>query len=177
MVLQIDRTLDGEILDLGGGGECVIGRVYRDQVTAIDICPEELDEAPDVCRKLVMDAAELAFSDASFDHVTAFFSFLYMEKGVLRRVIAEAARVLRPGGRLHIWDANVISAEPEPFLIDLEIHLPSESLHTTYGVIKPDARQNSALFVRLCEEAGFTLLHRREEPELFCLEFEKGAFL
>ena len=30
MVLQIDRTLDGEILDLGGGGECVIGRVYRD---------------------------------------------------------------------------------------------------------------------------------------------------
>ena len=173
MILHIDRALTDEILDLGGGGEGVIGRVYREQVTAIDICPEELDEAPDVCRKLVMDATALAFPGDRFDHVTAFFSLLYMGRFAQQRAIAEAARVLRPGGRLHIWDADVISAEPEPFLIDLDLRLPRESLHTTYGIVKPDAQQDSARFVRLCEGVGLNLLHRQESEGAFYLEFEK----
>ena len=34
-------------LDLGGGGEGVIGRIYREWVVAIDTRQDELDEAPD----------------------------------------------------------------------------------------------------------------------------------
>ena len=34
--IYIERTLSGAILDVGGGGEGIIGRVYGRQVTAID---------------------------------------------------------------------------------------------------------------------------------------------
>lgn|GEM_PF-1587750 len=37
---------DERILDLGGGGEGVIGQLRGRQVTAVDIRQEELDEAP-----------------------------------------------------------------------------------------------------------------------------------
>ena len=51
MKLQLERTLTGRILDIGGGGECVMGRLYGARVTAIDHSREELDEAPNVCEK------------------------------------------------------------------------------------------------------------------------------
>ena len=51
--IRIDKTLAGKILDIGGGGEGVISRVYRQQVTAIDNLQEELNEAPDICTKRV----------------------------------------------------------------------------------------------------------------------------
>lgn len=56
-VLWLRQDLNGSILDVGGGGEGVIGRLYGQSVTAIDNCREELDEAPCGCRKLVMDAS------------------------------------------------------------------------------------------------------------------------
>ncbi len=98
----IKKELSGRILDIGGGGEGVIGRVYGPQVTAIDISPEELAEAPEGFEKIVMDAGDLGFPDQSFDHVTAFYSFLFIPKERHPRVISEIARVLRPGGELHI---------------------------------------------------------------------------
>lgn len=36
-IVHVKRELSGRILDIGGGGEGVIGRVYGPQVTAIDI--------------------------------------------------------------------------------------------------------------------------------------------
>ena len=50
------------------------------------------------------DATELAFEDASFDAVVA--AFLLLHLGTPRRAVAEAARVLRPGGRaaFSVWD-------------------------------------------------------------------------
>ena len=70
MVIEIDSDLKGSILDIGGGGEAVIGQMCGNRVTAIDNCQEEIDEAPDCCTKLLMDAGELSFSDGSFDNVT-----------------------------------------------------------------------------------------------------------
>ena len=55
-MLILRKELDGTVLDIGGGGEGIIGRLYADQVTAIDNRQEELDEAPGACRKLLMDA-------------------------------------------------------------------------------------------------------------------------
>ena len=51
MTIEIKETLTGSILDIGGGGEAVIGQFYKDRVTAIDNCEEELEEAPDCCSK------------------------------------------------------------------------------------------------------------------------------
>ena len=52
---------DGLILDVGGGGEGVIGRLNGAQVVSVDTSAEELREAPGGPLKLVMDARELRF--------------------------------------------------------------------------------------------------------------------
>ncbi len=78
--IWVRSELKGTILDIGGGGEGIIGRVYGQQVTAIDNRQEELDEAPDNGHKLLMDASALAFQDGFFDNVTFFYSLMYMSK-------------------------------------------------------------------------------------------------
>ena len=81
MKLILKNELCGSILDIGGGGEGVIGRVYKEAVTAIDNMQEELDEAPDCCKKLLMNATALDFCDKSFDNVTFFYSLMVYEHG------------------------------------------------------------------------------------------------
>ena len=131
MRLQLQKELAGTILDLGGGGEGVIGRLYQSQVTAIDNRQEELDEAPQGFAKLCMDATGLSFGNASFDHATAFYFFMYLPANAHFTALQEAYRVLKKGGTLHIWDAEIEKADP--FLVDLEIDVGGQSITTTYG--------------------------------------------
>ncbi|MGN1249380.1 MAG: class I SAM-dependent methyltransferase [Candidatus Spyradocola sp.] len=67
-----------------------------------------------------MDARSLDFPDESFDHVTAFYALLYMDAEDQCRAIAEAARVLRKGGSLCIWDAETADGAP-PYLAELDV--------------------------------------------------------
>lgn len=62
----MQRDIKGSILDIGGGGEGIIGQIYRDKVIAIDNCRQELDEAPDCCEKMLMEATNLLFEEQSF---------------------------------------------------------------------------------------------------------------
>ena len=39
--IHLEKSLVGRILDIGGGGEGIIGRVYGQSVTAIDCRQEE----------------------------------------------------------------------------------------------------------------------------------------
>jgi hypothetical protein len=64
---------NGFILDIGGGGEGVIGQLKGKDVVAIDFKEEELLEAADGPLKIIMDAKDLKFLDESFPTVTAFF--------------------------------------------------------------------------------------------------------
>lgn len=171
--IRLQKTLDGSILDIGGGGEGIIGRVYGARVTAIDNRQEELDEAPDNCTKLCMDARALTFSDAAFDHATFFFSLLYMDADTQKQAIAEAARVVKPGGSVTIWDAAVASAYPEPFLVELEIDAGGTRVHTTYGIVKPDGAQSAGTFIGMCERAGLRLCAQEDIGETFKLTFVK----
>lgn len=107
MTIEIKEKLDGSILDIGGGGEAVIGQIYKDRVTAIDNRQEELDEAPDCCIKQLMDATELLFPDNSFDNVTFFYTLMYMTEETQRKSICEAARVLKAGKMMNIWDCDI----------------------------------------------------------------------
>ncbi len=95
MIINIDYDLKGSILDIGGGGEAIIGQMYGDKVTAIDNRQEELDEAPNCCTKLLMDAEKLSFFDGSFDNVTFFYTLMYMSEEIQRKAIFEATRVLK----------------------------------------------------------------------------------
>lgn len=171
--LHIKKDLTGPILDLGGGGEGVIGQIYRRQAVAIDNRQEELDEAPEGPKKLLMDAAELSFEDASFSHVTAFFTLMYMPSSIQARAVAQAVRVLRPGGSFHVWDAEIASAFPDPFLIDVEIDAAGTAIHTTYGIVKENAAQDSGYFLRICQAAGLTPVVRQDHDGWFYLQFLK----
>lgn len=55
-----DFETNGFILDIGGGGEGVIGQMKTKQVIAIDLYKSELKAAPDgPFLKVVMDATDL----------------------------------------------------------------------------------------------------------------------
>lgn len=154
--LQLKPELCGAILDIGGGGEGVIGQLYGAQVTVIDNRQEELDEAPDCCQKLLMDAASMTFADASFAHVTCFYSLMYMTKAEQEKAIFQAARVLKPGGTLQIWDCCIRCAYPEPFVTQLEVQLPGKQLEVSYGIGKLDA-QNEEMICAMCRAAGLQI--------------------
>ncbi len=173
MKIRLQEKLNGSILDIGGGGEGVIGQLYGQQVVAIDKRQEELDEAPCVCKKLRMDATDLQFEDASFDHATSFFTLMYMDATVQWQAIRETARVLKPGGTLHIWDAEIVNAYPDPFCVDLDIDIGEKQIHTTYGIVKRDGQTGDTIEA-LCRSAGLTLRLRMEQDGLFYMEFEKA---
>lgn len=171
--LSINRELDGEILDIGGGGEGVIGRVYGSRVTAIDKCAEELDEAPDGFQKQVMDACQMTFADKRFDHATAFFSLMYMTKEEMRLALAQTHRVLKDGGSLLIWDARIEAATVNPFLIDLQIDAAGVPIFVTYGVVKNDAAQDAQTIAELCISSGFYITEKNEHEDSFFLRCVK----
>jgi len=173
MKISLEKEIKGTILDIGGGGEGVIGRIYKKSVTAIDNEQQELDEAPDCCKKILMDAKQLSFVDESFDNATAFYSFMYMSRKTKEKAIYEINRVLKFGGKLYVWDAEIISAEREPFLTELDIDADGEKIHTTYGVMGDEITQNAEYFIELCLENGMTLLEKFEHDGHFKLVFEK----
>ena len=172
MTIEIKETLTGSILDIGGGGEAVIGQIYKDRVTAIDNCEEELEEAPDCCSKQLMDATELLFPDDSFDNVTFFYTLMYMTTEEQQKSIREAARVLKAGKWMHIWDCDIRSAYPEPFVIDLDIKSGTLKIHTAYGIVKRDA-QSSDSIVHLLENAGLRIESLQEKDGQFHIQCRK----
>ena len=97
--VRLDRTHTGSILDIGGGGEGIIGRLYGRQVTAIDNRREELDEAPEGFEKVLMDACEMSFASASFDHVTFFYTMMFIAKDKQRRPLRRPAAACVPAAR------------------------------------------------------------------------------
>jgi arsenite methyltransferase len=131
-----DRVLDGAelggdetVLDLGCGDGLIgfaalerlsaRGAVIFSDVSAplVQRCREiatELGEL-DRCRFLVTSAARLdAVDDASVDAVTARSVLIYLDREGKRRTLAEARRVLRPGGRLSVFEPINRFSFPEP---------------------------------------------------------------
>ena len=171
MLFRSDKTIKGTILDIGGGGEGIIGRIYQSQVTAIDNRQEELDEAPKGFTKLLMDACDLKFGDSIFDNVSLFYTLMYIDKNKHNKVIMEAYRVLKKGGELYIWDT--IINEANPFLVELNIDIGDSIVNTTYGVYKDNAFQDKDYYKSICEELGFYLIEKSLDNNQFYLHFKK----
>lgn len=154
-----DFDSDGYILDLGGGGEGVIGQLKGKDVIAIDFRKEELLEAAEGPLKLVMDARDLLFLDESFHTATAFFSLMYVRKKQDQlKVFREAWRVLKPGGVLHFWDVD-ISQKPKTdskhFIIHLLYCIGEKVTETGYGMPWPEEPRGIDYYQELANQAGF----------------------
>jgi ubiquinone/menaquinone biosynthesis C-methylase UbiE len=174
-----DFPAEGLILDIGGGGEGIIGQVKGRQVVAVDLFKRELEEAPaGPLLKIVMDARDLKFLDASFDTATVFFTFMYIDPADHEKVLSELRRVLRPSGRLLVWDvtfpARKTDERQEWVMYPLQIQLPSTKVETGYGVPFRAGRGASDL-AAAAAKAGFEVVKQQDEAGWYYLEMKTAS--
>lgn len=81
--------------------------------------------------------------------------------------------MLKPGGSLRIWDAEIPSAYPEPFLADLDIDVNGERLHTTFGIVSDIKDQTAESVAAICLAYGLHLKEKHAANGQFELIFEK----
>jgi SAM-dependent methyltransferase len=160
-VVRLDdlASAPGWILDIGGGGDGIIGRLMGSRVVAIDVNPGELARVDNPSLKIVMDARCMRFVDQTFATATAFFSLMYMTAEDQAATLAQVYRVLHPGGLMLVWDV-AMPTPPEPdkmqLMLPVTVELPDgTSVRTGYGAsLKP---QGPAYFADLALHSGFTV--------------------
>ncbi len=175
-VVVDDFDAEGYILDIGGGGEGIIGQLKGQQVIAIDINKRELEEAPPGPLKIVMDARDLKFLDHSFRTATVFFTFMYIKNSDHQKVLEELHRVLEPGGHLLIWDVvfpKQIDPKKDIAVFPLKIKLPGKDISTGYGVNWPEDEQGFSHYTQLAEKTGFTVVALKDHGSWFFLRLKK----
>jgi ubiquinone/menaquinone biosynthesis C-methylase UbiE len=166
---------DGLILDIGGGGEGIIGKLNGKQVIAIDTSERELLETENEALKVVMDSTDLKFLPKSFDACTSFFSFMYIPRNKHLKVFEEAHRVLKDNGKLLLWDVKIPEkhGDYKAFMVRLKIRLPNEETEAGYGVKWQE--QNIEHFKELAQKTKFKIIGEWSKGEIFYLEMSKNV--
>ena len=163
----------GLILDIGGGGEGIIGKLNGRQVIAIDTSEKELRETQNEALKVVMDATDLKFLPESFGVCTSFFSLMYIPNDKHLKVFRAVYRVLKKDGKFLIWDTRIPEKHGDyrAFMVRLKVRLPNEEVEAGYGVRwKP---QNIDYFKELAQKAKFEVVNEWRKDEIFYLEMLK----
>lgn len=166
----------GLILDVGGGGEGIIGLLKGKDVVAIDMRKDELEGTTNESLKVVMDARDLKFIDESFTVATVYFTFMYIPKEDFEAIFREIWRVLKSGGEVLIWDA-IVEVPPEErekqrFVVILKTHFPNgQENQTGFGGIVRD--QDLESFLKPAQKVGFKVLEKDVSEYMFFLKMKK----
>ena len=98
---------DADVLELGAGWCDFANLVRARSVTAVDLESVVLTAAAEHVRAIVGDCTDLTeLDDATFDVVFASNLLEHLERPQSDRLLAEAMRVLLPGGRLILLQPN-----------------------------------------------------------------------
>ena len=171
-------NLRGRILDIGGGGEGVIGQYKGKSVIAIDKLKSELEEAPDGgYLKIIMDAQDLKFLDATFDTVTAFYMFMYVPLDLRPKIFEEIFRVIRSGGDFVVWDMVITERgdnKKELYGAEIEVNIGEKRIQTGYAT-RWNKTQDLEYFLKLGEKVGFQILEKKLQQDQIFIRFRKPS--
>lgn len=171
-------SLKGRVLDIGGGGEGIIGQLLGEKVIAIDPRSDELEEAAEGPLKIIMDAGDLKFLNKSFDGITSFFTLMYIKKQYHQKVFEEIHRVLKDEGDFVIWDVTIPQypgGNKDIFMVPLEIKLKDKKVTTAYGILWNRAEQDMNYYIKLGEKVGFEVITEEEMNQIYCIKLKKKA--
>ena len=170
------EKLNGFVLDIGAGGEGTIAKTCGNETVCVDISKTEIGEARSrgaVANWVQCDASSMPFKNSTFDVATLFFSLMYIKTPERKHaVMAEAKRVLKSTGMLHLWDAT-IREKPDLYVVFVEANLPDGTkIHTGYGVKgKGEKEQTLELISKLALEAGFKAARTESHKNWFTARF------
>jgi len=178
LVARAGVRAGARVLDAGcgaGGPACdLLSSVKGTSVVGVTIskvqaeAAQALAEARDVANRaafIVADYRHLPFGEAEFDHVMFLESLGYAED--LRAPLEEAARVLRPGGRLYVKDVF----RQREVTLDAELELAEFQRLYGYHPIAPEA------LVSALRQSGFVDLELRPFGEEMTSEpFHRAMF-
>jgi len=177
VTINVARLMEDRfILDIGGGGEGVIGAINGDKVISIDLLKSELIETNNDSLKIVMDATDLSFLDKTFNAVTAFYSLMYIPEKKKEKVFEEAYRVLKDNTKLYLWD-SVISGDDaegkEIIVIPCEINTGVNVINTGYGIKWKEREQDKKDIIKMAINAGFKVYDDRSRGKIIEVIFLK----
>jgi demethylmenaquinone methyltransferase / 2-methoxy-6-polyprenyl-1,4-benzoquinol methylase len=172
-VLKKAKVHDGAtVLDIGCGTGVLEQSLPRcdARIVGVDLTEEMLREAQrkgllSIAALSVGDGQRLPFRDASFDTVLSCYVVKYCDS---RALVAEMHRVLKPGGRVVLYDFSVPRGVTAPFLsmyIYAGLRILSALLKPidagqslTYGALPSIIRSRiwNAGFAEILTEAGFS---------------------
>jgi len=172
-----DVELSGRILDIGGGGEAIIGLLKGENVVVIDRRESELKDAPHGnYLQIIMDAKELKFLDETFDTATAFFTLMYIPLENHQIIFQEIHRVLKKGGEFVIWDFPIPKRdkdEKEFYGLMLEVKIRDTKISTGYAT-KWVKEQDLEYYGKLGASNGFSVVEKHPIDGMFYIRFKKN---